>query len=77
MDVEVKAPGTGPTAEITIIEWKKKEGDSVQKGDVLATANSVKVSSEIKAPAAGKIKKINAKAGSKVKAGTIIAVIEP
>jgi len=76
MDVEVKAPAGGPTGEVTIVEWKKKEGDTVQKGEVIATANAVKVSSEVKAPASGKIKKINAKAGSKVKAGTVIAVIE-
>jgi pyruvate dehydrogenase E2 component (dihydrolipoamide acetyltransferase) len=76
MEVELKAPAAGPTGEITIVEWKKKEGEKVQKGDVIATGNSVKISTEIKAPASGTIKSILVKAGSKVKAGTTIAIIE-
>ncbi|WP_449462883.1 biotin/lipoyl-binding protein [Tardisphaera miroshnichenkoae] len=76
MEIEVKAPAGGPTGEITIVEWKKKEGDKVQKGDVLATGNAVKISTEIKAPASGTLKKILVKGGTKVKSGTTIALIE-
>ncbi|MDP7975033.1 MAG: lipoyl domain-containing protein [Thermoprotei archaeon] len=76
MQVEVKAPTTGPIKQVTIVEWKKKEGDHVEQGELLATANAVKVSAEIRAPASGTLKKILISAGSKANLGQTVAVIE-
>ena len=39
--------------EGTVIEWKKKSGDAVKKGDVLAEVESDKASFELEADAEG------------------------
>ena len=51
-------------------------GSEFDKNEVFATIESVKAASEIYMPVGGKIVEINAKRGSKVSKGDVIAYIE-
>lgn len=61
--------------EGTIVEWMKKEGEWVEKGEVLYVLETEKVTLEIEAPASGFLAKVMAKAGDTLPAGTVIAFI--
>ena len=59
MAVEVTLSSLGVNiTEGTILRWLKKEGDSVEKGEVLAEVETEKVNFEIVAPAAGVLLKL-------------------
>ena len=60
--------------EGTVIEWKKKTGDPVKKGDVLAEVESDKASFELEADADG-VLSIVIDAGKAVPVGDVIAKI--
>lgn len=61
----------------TLIEWKKKIGDSVKRGDVIAEVETQKGLIEIEIFEEGIIEKILIKEGTKVPVGTIMALISP
>ncbi len=58
-----------------IIKWLKKEGDRVEKGDVLFELETEKVTFEIEAEQSGILSNVRAKAGDAVVVGTTIAFI--
>jgi len=58
-----------------IIKWLKKEGDRVEKGDVLFELETEKVTFEIEAEQSGILSNVRAKAGDAVPVGTTIAFI--
>jgi len=60
--------------EGTVIEWKKKTGDAIKKGDVLAEVESDKASFELEADADG-VLSIVIDAGKAVPVGDVIANI--
>ena len=53
-----------------------KEGDEVKENEPIAVLEAMKMETNVLATASGKIAKINAKEGSQVVAGELIAVIE-
>lgn len=59
----------------TIMEWKKKEGERVEKGEVILVIETEKVNFEIVAEESGILSKITAEAGDEVPVGAIIAFI--
>jgi len=61
--------------EAEILEFKKKEGDKVKRGDIIADVESQKVSFEVVSPADGVILKIFYKEKDIVKVGEIIAIV--
>lgn len=61
--------------EGTIVEWKKKEGDRVEKGEILYILETEKVTWEVEAPGSGILSKIMANEGDVVAVGTIVAFI--
>ena len=64
MITELRAPKTGLTAEtISITEWHKKEGEALQKDEILLTIESEKATLEVPAPRSGFLIKILAQAG--------------
>lgn len=63
--------------EQTITSWHKKEGDSVRKGEWLATVTTSKAAFEIEAPRAGLVRAILAGANSSVPIGFVMALIGP
>jgi pyruvate dehydrogenase E2 component (dihydrolipoamide acetyltransferase) len=72
---EVNMPKLSDTMEEgTVIEWKKKTGDAVKKGDVLAEVESDKASFELEADADG-VLSIVIDAGKPVPVGDLIANI--
>ena len=72
---EVNMPKLSDTMEEgTVIEWKKKSGDAVKKGDVLAEVESDKASFELEADADG-VLSIVVEAGKPVPVGDLIANI--
>ena len=76
MAFEVQMPSLGLSIpEGTIERWLKKEGDPVEKGDLLVVIMSEKVTVDIPAEASGVLLKILCPAGTKVKVGEAIAVI--
>ena len=62
-------------AEGTIEKWLKKEGDPVEKGEIIVVIMTEKVTVEIPAEVSGKLLKILHPAGAIVKVGETIALI--
>jgi 2-oxoglutarate dehydrogenase E2 component (dihydrolipoamide succinyltransferase) len=76
MSFEVQMPSLGLSIpEGTIERWLKKEGDPVEKGDLLVVIMTEKVTVDIPAEASGVLLKILCPAGTKVKVGEAIAII--
>jgi 2-oxoglutarate dehydrogenase complex dihydrolipoamide succinyltransferase (E2) component len=76
MAFEVLMPNLGLSiAEGTIESWLKKEGDVVEKGDLLVVIITEKVTVEIPAEVSGILRKILFPAGAVVKVGEALALI--
>jgi pyruvate/2-oxoglutarate dehydrogenase complex dihydrolipoamide acyltransferase (E2) component len=76
MAVEVQMPSLGLSiVDGTIERWLKKEGDPVEKGDLLVAIITEKITVEIPAETSGTLLKIFSPAGTKVKVGQTIALI--
>ena len=76
MPAEIQMPNLGLSiAEGTIEKWLKKEGDLVEKGEVVVVLMTEKVTVEIPAEVSGKLLKILHPAGAVVKVGETIALI--
>ena len=59
-----------------IVEWIKKEGECVEKGEPLLTVETEKIVNEVNSPASGKILRILAPEGAEVPVGEKIAIIK-
>lgn len=76
MATEVVLPMLGITVEKgTIVEWKKKEGDFVEKGETIFIVETEKVATEVESPATGILAKILVPEGLEVPVLTVVAVI--
>jgi pyruvate/2-oxoglutarate dehydrogenase complex dihydrolipoamide acyltransferase (E2) component len=76
MATEVRLPQSGMTMhEATIVEWLKGVGDPVGQGEILATAETDKVTVDIESPVSGVLSVILAEAGSTVPVLDVIAII--
>ncbi|MEG1418792.1 MAG: biotin/lipoyl-containing protein [Oscillospiraceae bacterium] len=77
MKTEVIMPKIGlDMDEGTICEWKKKVGDRVEVGDVLAEIETDKATTDIETTVAGTLSEIVAKEGDTVEITKVIAWIE-
>lgn len=75
--IEVKVPQLSESvAEATLLQWHKKEGESVGRDENLIDVETDKVVLELPAPAAGVITQIIKGDGTTVVAGEIIAIID-
>jgi pyruvate dehydrogenase E2 component (dihydrolipoamide acetyltransferase) len=73
---EVVVPMLGITVERgKIVEWLKKEGDPVEKGEIIFIVETEKVTTEVESPASGILAKIMVSAGVEVPVLTPVAVI--
>ena len=59
----------------TLVSWKKKPGDSVKKGEIIAEVDTDKAIIEIEVFTNGVIEKILVPPGEKVPVGTVLAII--
>ena len=75
MKLEIKVPSVGESVTQADIEtWEKKEGDFVQKGDILVVLETDKASMEVPAEADGTLSIIKQN-GETVSVGEVIATI--
>jgi pyruvate dehydrogenase E2 component (dihydrolipoamide acetyltransferase) len=76
MAVEIKMPQLSDTMDAgKILAWKKSEGDTVNRGDILAEVETDKANLEIEAFHAGTLLKVLVPVGTKAVVGEVIAVI--
>jgi 2-oxoglutarate dehydrogenase E2 component (dihydrolipoamide succinyltransferase) len=76
MAIEIKVPSVGESiSEVTLAQWVKKDGDYVERDEVLAELESEKATFEINAIEAG-ILKIIAGEGDTLKIGDIACTID-
>lgn len=76
MSLEVKIPTVGESiTEVTIAKWLKKDGDIVERDEILCELESDKATFELNAEGAGKLK-ILVKEGETVEIGTVICSID-
>jgi 2-oxoglutarate dehydrogenase E2 component (dihydrolipoamide succinyltransferase) len=75
MSFEVKIPAVGESiASGTIGQWHKKSGDYVERGDVLVTIETDKISTELEAEKAG-VLEIKVPEGEEMPIGAVVALI--
>lgn len=76
--IEFKMPSLGADMEAgTLIEWRKKSGDIVKRGDIIAEVETQKGLIEVEVFDEGIISELLIKEGTKVPVGTILALINP
>src|SRR5712664_2093531 len=76
MPTDVIMPALGMAQETgTVVQWKKRAGDRVVKGEPLLEVETDKAVVEVESPASGTLASISAEAGAEVPVGTPIAVI--
>jgi pyruvate dehydrogenase E2 component (dihydrolipoamide acetyltransferase) len=79
MATELTMPKLGLTmVDGKIVEWKKKEGEAVQKGEILFVIETEKVTYEFEAPVGGTLGRILVSEGETVVVGTVVShILQP
>ena len=76
MITEIRAPKTGLTAEtLQIVKWHKKEGEFVDKEELLVTVETEKTTLDIASSRSGFLKKINFQAGESAAVSQVIGYL--
>ncbi|MGD0623713.1 MAG: dihydrolipoamide acetyltransferase family protein [Thermodesulfobacteriota bacterium] len=76
MAIQVLMPKIGLTmVEGKIVEWRKKEGERVEKGEVLFVFETEKTTFEVEAPEAGVLAKILAQVEETVPVGAVVGFL--
>ena len=76
--IEFLMPSLGADMEAgTLVEWRKKSGDSVKRGDIIAEVETQKGLIEIEVFDEGIIGELLIKEGAKIPVGTVMALINP
>jgi 2-oxoglutarate dehydrogenase E2 component (dihydrolipoamide succinyltransferase) len=74
--IEIKVPAVGESiSEVTLIKWLKKEGEYVERDEVIAELESEKATFEVNAEQAGKLNTVG-KEGDTLKIGDVVARID-
>src|SRR5450432_2381179 len=74
--IDIKVPAVGESiSEVTLVKWLKKEGDYVERDEMIAELESEKASFEVNAEQAGKLKLIG-KEGDTLLIGAVVAQID-
>ncbi len=75
--VEIVVPELSESvSEASLIEWKKKAGDSVEVDEILVEVETDKIVLEVPAPASGVLESIQEGNGASVKGGQVIGTID-
>jgi pyruvate dehydrogenase E2 component (dihydrolipoamide acetyltransferase) len=61
--------------EGTLVEWKKRVGDAVKKGEILAEVDTEKAAIEVESFHTGLLERLLVTPGEKVPVGTVMAII--
>jgi 2-oxoglutarate dehydrogenase E2 component (dihydrolipoamide succinyltransferase) len=74
--IEIKVPAVGESiSEVTLLKWLKKDGEYVDRDEVIAELESEKATFEVNAEQAGSLKTI-AKEGDTLNIGSVLAHID-
>jgi 2-oxoglutarate dehydrogenase E2 component (dihydrolipoamide succinyltransferase) len=74
--IEIKIPTVGESiSEVTLVSWKKNDGDLVQRDEVIAELESEKATFELNAEEAGKLTR-KGNEGDTLKIGDVVAAID-
>jgi 2-oxoglutarate dehydrogenase E2 component (dihydrolipoamide succinyltransferase) len=74
--IEIKVPSVGESiSEVTLLKWLKKDGEYVDRDEVIAELESEKATFEVNAEQAGSLKTI-AKEGDTLHVGSVLAHID-
>jgi 2-oxoglutarate dehydrogenase E2 component (dihydrolipoamide succinyltransferase) len=74
--IDIKVPTVGESiSEVTLLKWNKKDGDYVERDEVIAELESEKATFEVNAEQAG-VLKTSAKEGDTLKIGDTLASID-
>ena len=77
MVIDIVMPKMGESIiEGTVLEWKKKVGESIEVDEILLEIGTDKVDSEIPSPVSGKIMKLLAEPNDVIEVGRVIAQID-
>ncbi len=77
MSIDVVMPQLGnEITEAQIDSWAKRPGDKVEKGEMLLTITTPKLTMEIEAPVSGTLRDILVPADEIASVGTLLAVID-
>ncbi|HWR32894.1 MAG TPA: 2-oxoglutarate dehydrogenase complex dihydrolipoyllysine-residue succinyltransferase [Chitinophagaceae bacterium] len=75
--IDIKVPTVGESInEVTLLKWNKKDGDYVERDEVIAELESEKATFEVNAEQAGIIKLAAIKEGDSIKIGDLLARID-
>lgn len=75
--IDIKVPAVGESiSEVTLLKWNKKDGDYVDRDEVIAELESEKATFEVNAEKAGVIKLASIKEGDAIKIGDLLASID-
>lgn len=76
MTVEILMPKFGEVmVEGKLLEWKKKEGDAVERGEVVLEIETDKATVDVESTATGIIQKILVQEGETVPINTPLALV--
>jgi 2-oxoglutarate dehydrogenase E2 component (dihydrolipoamide succinyltransferase) len=74
--IDIKVPAVGESiSEVTLVKWLKKDGDYVDRDEVIAELESEKATFEVNAEKAGSLKTIG-REGDTLKIGDVLASID-
>ncbi|HVG12608.1 MAG TPA: 2-oxoglutarate dehydrogenase complex dihydrolipoyllysine-residue succinyltransferase [Flavisolibacter sp.] len=74
--IEIKVPTVGESiSEVSLVKWLKKDGDYVERDEVIAELESEKATFEVNAEQAGVLKTVG-KEGDTLKIGDVVAQID-
>ncbi|QEC40357.1 2-oxoglutarate dehydrogenase complex dihydrolipoyllysine-residue succinyltransferase [Pseudobacter ginsenosidimutans] len=75
--IDIKVPTVGESiSEVTLLKWVKKDGDYVERDEVIAELESEKATFEVNAEKAGVLKTGGAAEGDTLKIGDVLATID-
>src|SRR5215510_779977 len=74
--IDIKVPTVGESiSEVTLLKWNKKDGEYVERDEVIAELESEKATFEVNAEQAG-VLKTSAQEGDTLKIGDLLASID-
>ncbi|OSZ77291.1 dihydrolipoamide succinyltransferase [Chitinophagaceae bacterium IBVUCB2] len=75
--IDIKVPTVGESiSEVTLLKWNKKDGDYVERDEVIAELESEKATFEVNAEKAGILKLGSINEGDTIKIGDLLASID-
>lgn len=75
--IDIKVPTVGESiSEVTLLKWNKKDGEYVERDEVIAELESEKATFEVNAEQAGILKHASIKEGDTIKIGDLLATID-